>query len=565
LQSLALIGKQEKKMGRLLVCILLLGSSVYNAEAISSAGPVSNQEEYAQFWRAFPELFPGEKLYLGEQPIQKAQEDKLVEDVLANRAKMRGLTLDEKQRELLKRFEQAWLARKVYDQQVLASVEITSEQITRFYATHKKDYFEPESVDIGQIFVELPPGATDQQHHQARSKIEAALKALKSGEPFEEVAKRYSEAESAEFGGRAGRLPRGQADKNIEKAAFTLKNGGLSGIIQSENGFHILKSFGTYPARQRPLDEVAAAIESRLRQEQEKALREQLLKTLANADDVSTFFNRLDGATYSTILLQLGKEKFTYQDFTDHAKKARFAAEPSQWPRLWPHLFQEELMAMAARKLGLDSNADFLQKRRWVENYLLSQAYLEKVVYSKIQVSPEEIRNYYKQHKTSFIRLEHARCQVLSVRPLLLPENPAQSHRMLRQLQQRLETFLHSLPSAGSFAREAQKLAKDLRGAKFYDTGMIVPASLGRHFDWAVEKLEPGELSPVVEQDGGFFIIRCLAKEPARGSTFTEAKERIEQVLRRQKQIQRLQELRDQIMKKKSPLPSNEQGRNGKP
>ena len=500
-------------MRHLLVIIWLLGISVWNAEAISSSGPVSNEEEYAQFWRAFPTVFPDEKFYLGEQGKQKALEDKQVEEELANRARTEGLALDVKARELLKRFEQAWLARKAYEQQVHSTVEIKPEETKRFYKLHKKDYFEPETVDIGQIFIEVPPEATDEERHQARKKIEAAWQALEQGKPFEEVAKRYSEAESAEFGGRAGRLPRGQADKNIDSAAFKLKKGELSEIVQSRHGFHILKSFGRYPAEQRPLEEVAASIESRLSKEQERARLEKYLKQLAKAEGISTFFDRMEKATSTTIVLQLGKEKFTYQDFTGRAAKRKQVLKPGQWPQLWPQLFQEELLAMAAWRLGLHS--------------------------------PEEIQNYYQEHKASFIRIEHARCQVLSVNPLLLPEHPAQRHRVLQTLQQRLETFLKALPSAKSFAEGAQKLAKDLPGAKFFDTGMIVPAGLGRHFDWAVEKLNPGELSPVVKRGEGFFIIRCLAKEPKRQLTLSEVKDRVEQLVKRQKQIQRLQELRD--------------------
>jgi peptidyl-prolyl cis-trans isomerase SurA len=67
------------------------------------------------------------------------------------------------------------------------------------------------------------------------------LQKARSGEKFEELATKYSDGSTAKDGGDLGFFPRGQMVKEIEDAAFKLRRGQVSDIIQTKYGFVIIK------------------------------------------------------------------------------------------------------------------------------------------------------------------------------------------------------------------------------------------------------------------------------------------------------------------------------------
>jgi peptidyl-prolyl cis-trans isomerase D len=68
-----------------------------------------------------------------------------------------------------------------------------------------------------------------------------ALKQVKSGRDFAETAKLLSEDSSKDKGGDLGFFSEGQMVRPFEEAAFSLKAGEISGVVESPFGFHIIK------------------------------------------------------------------------------------------------------------------------------------------------------------------------------------------------------------------------------------------------------------------------------------------------------------------------------------
>lgn len=96
-----------------------------------------------------------------------------------------------------------------------------------------------ETVEAAHILFKVDNPSTEAE---IRSKAESILKRAKAGEDFAELAKKYSEdTESASQGGYLGAFQRGQMIKEFENAAFALKPGEISGLVQSQYGFHIIK------------------------------------------------------------------------------------------------------------------------------------------------------------------------------------------------------------------------------------------------------------------------------------------------------------------------------------
>ena len=97
-----------------------------------------------------------------------------------------------------------------------------------------------------------------------RKKAEEVLKKAKTGEEFSELAKEYSDDKgSAANGGDLGYFTKGQMVQPFEDAAFSLKSGEISDIVESEYGYHIIKVYDKID-EQLPFDEVKDEIKTTL-------------------------------------------------------------------------------------------------------------------------------------------------------------------------------------------------------------------------------------------------------------------------------------------------------------
>lgn len=111
---------------------------------------------------------------------------------------------------------------------------------------------------LSDIFASTVPTVTEQIHVRhilvaTKDDADAALQRIKNGEPFAVVAQAVStDTSTKDSGGDLGWFPRGQMTKSFEDAAFQLKPGQISDVVQSPFGYHIIQ-FIEGP-EQRPLD-----------------------------------------------------------------------------------------------------------------------------------------------------------------------------------------------------------------------------------------------------------------------------------------------------------------------
>lgn len=103
---------------------------------------------------------------------------------------------------------------------------------------------QPEVMGIAQILVRVPEDSSEDEVKALRAKAQALLARLRKGESFESVAKASSDGPEASRGGdMGGRLVKDWPDLFL-KAVAGVGDGQISNIIQSGNGFHILKVLG---------------------------------------------------------------------------------------------------------------------------------------------------------------------------------------------------------------------------------------------------------------------------------------------------------------------------------
>lgn len=118
----------------------------------------------------------------------------------------------------------------------------TDAAIHSHYLTNGDSYRAPAQARLSHILIKVPPAAPDQDVKAAEKNIELARVRIVSGTPFEEVAKSISEDIYATKGGDLGWVKRGSMLHGpVEKVAFELDKGGVSPVIDSIYGFHLVQ------------------------------------------------------------------------------------------------------------------------------------------------------------------------------------------------------------------------------------------------------------------------------------------------------------------------------------
>jgi hypothetical protein len=113
------------------------------------------------------------------------------------------------------------------------------------FLLHSQSVQHPKKLLLSHILIKVSvdagPGHTD-EINLARKRAEEVLIAARSGASFAHLAEQYSDdPATAEIGGSLGWVRKGQLAPALEEAAFQLKVGEISGIVQSAFGFHILR------------------------------------------------------------------------------------------------------------------------------------------------------------------------------------------------------------------------------------------------------------------------------------------------------------------------------------
>ncbi|WP_457627707.1 peptidylprolyl isomerase [Persephonella sp.] len=212
--------------------------------------------------------------------IPEKEIDRLM-DELAKRYKSRekleelvkqtGITLEEFREELKKRL----MIDKLLKEYV--QVNLTEKDLKEYYEKNKYKFKEPESLKVRYIYIKVDP--TKPKGRQiARERAEKAYKEIQEGKDFGDVAYKYSDDLSRIKGGELGYVHKGRFEKKIEEEIYKLKPGEVSGIIETELGFHIVKVEDKRPERIVPFDKIKEKLRKELTEKLQQEKYEKLLE-----------------------------------------------------------------------------------------------------------------------------------------------------------------------------------------------------------------------------------------------------------------------------------------------
>jgi peptidyl-prolyl cis-trans isomerase D len=146
-------------------------------------------------------------------------------------------------------------------------IKVPEEELRKYYTENEKRYTAPEERRASHILIKADKDMSQAERDKARAKAEALLAEIrKNPASFAELARKNSQDPgSAEKGGDLDFFGRGAMVKPFEDAAFALKPGETSGIVQTDFGYHIIQVTGARGGEKRPFEAVRGEIEAEIK------------------------------------------------------------------------------------------------------------------------------------------------------------------------------------------------------------------------------------------------------------------------------------------------------------
>ena len=150
--------------------------------------------------------------------------------------------------------EEQMLMQAAIEEHISRMITVSPSEVAAYYQEHIDEFQSPETLRLDGIFI--PSGNEPQR--DARARAEEALKRLREGEAFEKV------KADLKASNPLGEVKRGQLKPDVERRIFALKEGEVSDVIETDQGYYIVKLLKRLPARRRSLADAHDEIEQRL-------------------------------------------------------------------------------------------------------------------------------------------------------------------------------------------------------------------------------------------------------------------------------------------------------------
>lgn len=307
----------------LLSAVLMLVASPVSAETVSRIAAIVNQDVIttAQLDREIDQMVSPEAKEAGISPTQRDELrrkilDKVIEDtLLRQRIEKLGLQVSDEDieqaindvqaqnninREQLiealtaqglsfdvyrERLRQQLLNFRLIGREIQGQVEITNTEMRDYYRTHLEDYRNDPFIRLSRITFRLEAASSPAEIAAMRAKAEAALSQLRQGKEFFEVLMQNASTAGVD-GGDMGHITEGSLSDSFNRAISELAPGQTSGIIETAEGFHILRLDERNTGETQTFETVKDQIKNKMLEEKRAAALAEWTKNLRESADI---------------------------------------------------------------------------------------------------------------------------------------------------------------------------------------------------------------------------------------------------------------------------------------
>jgi peptidyl-prolyl cis-trans isomerase C len=212
------------------------------------APPADQQKEIEK--QTLSQLVSAELLYQAGQKLEIKDLEKQIDDKLAQGKARYGnddgfakamKELDMQEKDLRDYTRRDLIISNFIEKTIVPKVTVSEEDARKFYDQNPDKFTKPEAVKASHILIGVDQKATAEEKKAAREKIDKLRKELAGGADFAALAKGNSTCPSSQQGGDLGFFGKGQMVPAFEVAAFSLKPGEISEVVETQFGYHIIK------------------------------------------------------------------------------------------------------------------------------------------------------------------------------------------------------------------------------------------------------------------------------------------------------------------------------------
>jgi peptidyl-prolyl cis-trans isomerase C len=186
-------------------------------------------------------------------------------------------------------FTQGRAIQQLIDKEFGQKVSVADKDVKAYYDKYPDFFKQPEQVQARHILIKVDSQAEAAAKAEGRKTLENVQQKLHKGGDFAELAKEFSQCPSSADGGKLGSFKRGQMVKPFENAAFALKPGEVSDIVETKFGYHLIEVTDKQPETTISYEDVKDRLKQYLRQEEIQKEVRVYVETLKEKAEVERF------------------------------------------------------------------------------------------------------------------------------------------------------------------------------------------------------------------------------------------------------------------------------------
>lgn len=287
-------------MLRQFVMALVAGMLVAGAVQAEELNPVLGKVgdfvlRQADLERIIANLSPeAQQKFQGEQEQAALVNQVLITRALAAKARKEGFERKPEIKEQLSYVVDQYLGQEYLRRVAEANAQVPEDELKKYYREHEKDFIVPERIKVRHIFFAAGKEAAADVKAKARAKADVVAEQLKKGGDFAKLAAENSEdTETAANGGDLGYLSPGKTNsEEFEKAAFGLKKGEISLVVETPFGYHIIQVEERQEKRIATFDETKEYMTNLLKTQLEEKKARETVDAVAKEGGLQVFIGK---------------------------------------------------------------------------------------------------------------------------------------------------------------------------------------------------------------------------------------------------------------------------------
>ncbi len=440
----------------------------------------------------------------------------LLDDIVSERLlaeKARKLHLDQEadfQKET-KNIEDESLALALMAE-IYEPITVTEEEIQEQYKKNLSKLIKGPTRKVRYIFIEFGQNPTEARKAEAKKKAEELRVRAQRGEDFAELARKYSDANSAAQGGDIGYIGRGKLQAAFERTVWSLPVWEISEPVPTKYGYCIIRVEDEKGSSATPLEEVEDGIRSSLKSKKRGEAMVQF-RTKVYEGNIYRQNPELLHKEYpsaSDVLVTIGDFQYTYGDFKKGLEEEGLDIEqviPEEQEEWLNRLIDGFYFAKVAVAKKVQDTPHYKAFVRFQKDANLTTRYLEKNL-EDAAPSNSDLQRFYENNPKLFEHLIRRHLKLILVKADL-PEkaNHAQRHYAFEAAKKKIQTVVDKLKQGESFEALADRYDETANHKPGGDIGWVQEPT-DPYVDITARKMAEGDVSDPVEFSRGYVMIK---------------------------------------------------------